>query len=246
MVTLPKHELIPCALKLKDAILGAYDPEAIILFGSLGRGDADEFSDVDLLVVMETVRDPKQLSSEMSEHLNHITEDKHIIIKNLDEFLRHFDIPGTIVFSAVNEGQALFEKQGLWKTRSSVEPYRERKREVLEKEYAQSAREFLDRAESSLQANNLFRCRDFTRFAAVRAIKGLFVMHDMHPPRETDLIELFAGAKELQPWLTRHEGFLSEVNSYCPKNSGNGEKVKSAAMLKSAFRLVEECVGFYT
>jgi predicted nucleotidyltransferase len=37
-------EQMRMALDLKEAILKAYDPEAIILFGSLGRGDGDEFS----------------------------------------------------------------------------------------------------------------------------------------------------------------------------------------------------------
>ena len=31
-----------------------YDPERVILFGSLARGDADEYSDVDVLVVKRT------------------------------------------------------------------------------------------------------------------------------------------------------------------------------------------------
>jgi len=36
-------EQMRLAMALKEALLDAYDPEAIILFGSLGRGDADEF-----------------------------------------------------------------------------------------------------------------------------------------------------------------------------------------------------------
>jgi len=47
-------EQMRLAMALKEALLDAYDPEAMILFGSLGRGDADDFSDVDLLIVMET------------------------------------------------------------------------------------------------------------------------------------------------------------------------------------------------
>ena len=34
--------------------LKEYDPERIILFGSAARGDADEFSDLDIVVVKET------------------------------------------------------------------------------------------------------------------------------------------------------------------------------------------------
>lgn len=34
--------------------LMAYQPEKIILFGSMARGDADEYSDIDLIVVKDT------------------------------------------------------------------------------------------------------------------------------------------------------------------------------------------------
>ena len=34
--------------------LMAYGPEKIILFGSVARGDADEFSDIDLIIVKKT------------------------------------------------------------------------------------------------------------------------------------------------------------------------------------------------
>ena len=34
--------------------LMAYQPEKIILFGSMARGDADEYSDIDLIVIKET------------------------------------------------------------------------------------------------------------------------------------------------------------------------------------------------
>ena len=34
--------------------LMAYKPEKIILFGSMARGDADEYSDIDLIIVKQT------------------------------------------------------------------------------------------------------------------------------------------------------------------------------------------------
>ncbi len=34
--------------------LMAYQPEKIILFGSMARGDADEYSDIDLIVIKNT------------------------------------------------------------------------------------------------------------------------------------------------------------------------------------------------
>ncbi len=95
VIMLLKNNQMRLAMKLKDAILDAYDPEIVILFGSLGRGDADEFSDIDLLVIMETLRDPKELRREISESLDHITTNKHIIVKSVDAFVHQLDIPGT-------------------------------------------------------------------------------------------------------------------------------------------------------
>ena len=34
--------------------LAAYGPEKVILFGSAARGDVDEYSDIDLIVIKET------------------------------------------------------------------------------------------------------------------------------------------------------------------------------------------------
>jgi len=41
-------------MKLIINDLKPYNPERIILFGSAGRGEADEYSDIDLVVIKET------------------------------------------------------------------------------------------------------------------------------------------------------------------------------------------------
>lgn len=238
-----KNNKMQLAMKLKQAVLDLYDPEAVILFGSLGRGDADEFSDIDLLVIMETVRDPKELRSEISESLDYITTNKHIIVKRVDEFIHQLDIPGTLVFPAMNEGQILFEKKGLCKKQPPLDSYAARKQGVIETEYLQKAREYIALAESSLRANNLFRCRDFIKFAAIRAIKGLFVKHDIHPPRDTDLVRLFHSTKKLEPGLIKYNGFLRELNIYCPGKAGNFEDLKNAAILQDTTDFIEHITG---
>jgi predicted nucleotidyltransferase len=176
-------EQMKLATALKDALLDAYDHEAIILFGSLGRADADEFSDVDLLIVMETDRDVKELGEEMAKYLNHLSKDKHTIVRTAENFCRHMDIPGTLVFSAKREGRILYEKAGWCTKHLPTDSYALRKKEVLRQEYAELAHDFLAQARSACQNGNLFRCRDSLRFAAARAIKGLFVKHDIHPLR---------------------------------------------------------------
>jgi predicted nucleotidyltransferase/HEPN domain-containing protein len=233
------------AMTLKEALIDAYDPEAVILFGSLGRGDADEFSDVDLLVVMETYRHVKDVGEEMAERFNHVSKDKHMIVRTPKDFGRQMDIPGTIVFSATREGQILFEKPG-WRTRHRPDDsYATRKKEVMREEYAASARDFLGQAQASLQEDNLFRCRDFARFAAVRALKGLFVKHDIHPPRETDLGDLLNKAKQLEPDLVRHKAFVAELNGYCPGRADSTERKRCLGLFERTSRFADEMLARY-
>jgi predicted nucleotidyltransferase len=233
-------EQMGMASDLKDAILKAYDPEAIILFGSLGRGDGDEFSDVDLLVVIETDRDIKDLGEEMTRQLDSIARDKHIIVRTPREFCRQRDIPGTLVFSVVNEGRVLFEKAG-WQDRCGpIDSYETRKHEVIEKDYGRSARDFLVQAELSLEKGSLFRCRDFVRFSAARALKGIFVKHDLHPPRETDLVSLLDKVCVTEPDLWGYAAFLSELNDYSPNGNNVLEIQRCRSMVERTAAFVEE------
>jgi predicted nucleotidyltransferase/HEPN domain-containing protein len=240
-----KQKQMKLAMALKQALLDSYDPEAIILFGSLGRGDADEFSDVDLLVVMETDKNVKDLSEEVAEYLTPLSKDKHIIVRTPEDVSRQRDIPGTLVYSAIRDGQILFEKTD-WSTRHLPETsYEMRKKEVIDREYVRSANGFLVQATRSLQRGNLFRCRDFARFAAARVIKGLLVKYDVHPPRETDLLKLLDKAKQLESDLVKHRRFIQELNHYCPGNAEPIEALKSRTLLKRTARFVREIIARY-
>ncbi len=232
-------------MALKEALVDAYDPEAVILFGSLGRGDADEFSDVDLLIVMETDLDVKDLGEQMAEALNYLAEEKHVIVRTPETFRRQMDIPGTIVFSAIRDGEILFEKPG-WSTQQApAEPHAIRKKEVLQREYAGLARDFFARAEAYFEEGNVFRCRDFMRFAAARAIKGVFVKQNMQPPREMDLGQLLDEATPLEPDIVRHQAFLGELNAYCPSKADYGEKRRCLGLLERTSRFVDEILAKY-
>jgi predicted nucleotidyltransferase len=240
-----REELMGLAAALREALLDAYEIEAIILFGSLGRGDADEFSDVDLLLVVETDRDAAELGKEMAGYLDALTKDKHVIVKTPQEFCRQKDIPGTLVFSAEKDGRILFDKRG-WRSRHRpTDSYEVRKREVIDREYLRSAFDFLGQARLSLERGSFYRCRDFARFAAARAIKGLFVKHDIHPPRGTDLVDLQNEAKDLEPDLLRFAGFIKELNRYCPGERDPAESRRSGRMVKRTTMFVRGIVPMY-
>jgi predicted nucleotidyltransferase len=236
-------EQMRLAMALKEALVEAYDPEAVILFGSLGRGDADEFSDVDLLVVLETDRNVKELGDEMAADLDYLARDKHLIVRTPESFRRQMDIPGTIVFSAARDGQILFEKPN-WR-RAPADPYATRKREVLRQEYAETAHGFLAQAQASLEEGNVFRCRDLARFAVARAVKGLFVKHDAEPPRETDLDGLLEKAMQHEQDLAQHESFVGELNIYCPGKADSTERRRCRGLLERTSRLVNEILARY-
>ncbi len=89
----------------------------------------------------------------------------------------------------------------------------------------------------------MFRFRDFVKFAAIRAIKGLFVKHDIHPPRDMDLVQLFHSTKKLEPGLRKYNGFLRKLNTYCPGKAGDAEDLKSAAILQNTTDFIEHIAG---
>jgi predicted nucleotidyltransferase len=238
----PPEKLMDVVNHLKEALLEAYEIEAIILFGSLGRGEADEFSDVDLLVVMETDRDTVALGKELAGYLDPVTKDKHIIVKTPKEFCREEDIPGTLAFSAAKEGHFLLKKKGWRRGQMPLCSRDKRRQEVINQEYLRSAFDFLARARSSSQRSNFYRCRDFTKFAAVKAIKGIFVKHDIHPPRGTDLIDLLNTAKELEPGLVQWADFLGKLNGYCPGPADIIESRRSGDLVERTTTFVKEVV----
>ena len=70
------------------AILKSYDPERIILFGSRARGEADEYSDYDLMVIKRTDRPFLDRLRDMVPYLRQITRPAEILVYTPEEFAR--------------------------------------------------------------------------------------------------------------------------------------------------------------
>lgn len=205
--------------RLKSVILEDFDPEMVILFGSTARGDADEFSDIDMMVILDA-SGAEEIAEKISNNTDHITREKHIMVRSPDEFYMQRDIPGTIVFSAFREGKVIYRKPCFKTDISPGKTYEERKKEVIQKEYIGQAFDFLEKARSALKNDNTFRLRDYLRFAAVRAIKSIFVLRDIHPPRDTDLYRLARLANSLHPVVKNIYPLLIELYNYYPGKDG--------------------------
>jgi predicted nucleotidyltransferase len=93
-----------------DRLVREFDPLKIILFGSHARGDANEHSDVDLLVVLRHVDDPGDVMEEMLGALEDVPVPKDVIPTDLDEIDREGDLIGPLLRPALREGKVLYER----------------------------------------------------------------------------------------------------------------------------------------
>lgn len=89
-------------------IVDAYHPDRVILFGSQARGDADQGSDVDLLVVFADEGDRRERQVALRRLLADMPFAKDILVASQQRYLQ--PLPGTAVKSAIAEGITLYER----------------------------------------------------------------------------------------------------------------------------------------
>ena len=93
-----------------DLIVRRFRPDSILLFGSCARGTDTINSDVDLLVVMSAPKSKRQRAFEIRKALRGIRVPKDIVVTTPEEFAWRKDVPGTIEYPALHEGDVLYEK----------------------------------------------------------------------------------------------------------------------------------------
>ena len=97
--------------ELKNRIISTFkpfDPEKIILFGSLARGDSDEVSDIDLMVVYYTDKAFLDRMKELYLSWN-IPKAVDILAYTPGEFEKMMN-ESSFVAEAVKEGEVLYER----------------------------------------------------------------------------------------------------------------------------------------
>jgi len=102
----------PLLQEIVARIVARFDPEAIILFGSCGRGTAGPSSDVDLLVVMASTCPKREQQLKIRLAVRDIPVPKDIIVTTPEEFAWRRDVPGTIERPAATEGEVLYARAG--------------------------------------------------------------------------------------------------------------------------------------
>jgi predicted nucleotidyltransferase len=87
-----------------------FDPERIILFGSLARGDAGPDSDIDLLVVFRHAVERRSTAVALRLAIADIPAPVDFIVTDLDEIERRGGIEGAALGTALREGKVAYHR----------------------------------------------------------------------------------------------------------------------------------------
>ncbi|MBA4370582.1 MAG: nucleotidyltransferase domain-containing protein [Coriobacteriaceae bacterium] len=93
-----------------ECLVSGFDPLRILLFGSRARGEGDERSDFDLLVVLPKVADKHATAVAMLVALGHLAVPVDVIPTDPAEIERRGDAAGSVLHEALHEGEIVYER----------------------------------------------------------------------------------------------------------------------------------------
>lgn len=90
-------------------LVDAAHPEKIILFGSYGRGDFDQRSDLDFLVILSTVEDRIEEMIRLRRVLKDIPMAIDVVVYSRADVEERQHLRGTMLYHALREGKVLHD-----------------------------------------------------------------------------------------------------------------------------------------
>lgn len=95
---------------LAKHIAEKFDPEEILLFGSHAYGEPQSWSDVDLLVIMDTPKGEVETSLEIYKSLPRITFSLDIIVRSREVIERRKKLGDWFLIDITEKGKVLYER----------------------------------------------------------------------------------------------------------------------------------------
>ena len=95
-----------------EIIARGWDPLQIVLFGSRGRGDGHEYSDVDLLVVLDDCNDRSRTRHDIREALLPLRVPTDIVVTTPALLIKRACLVGAVERKAVLDGRILYVRGG--------------------------------------------------------------------------------------------------------------------------------------
>ncbi len=91
-------------------IVATVQPERILLFGSVARGQSNADSDLDMLVVVRGPAHRRALAQEIYKNLHGILTPVDIVVATEQDIQKHGQAIGSILRPALKEGQVIYER----------------------------------------------------------------------------------------------------------------------------------------
>jgi predicted nucleotidyltransferase len=91
--------------------LKKYNPEKIIVFGSYSRGDSDEYSDLDFVVIKKTKKRFLRRLIEVAKLIDNNLGDVDVFVYTPEEFRRMIEWENPFIENVLNEGRVIYEKK---------------------------------------------------------------------------------------------------------------------------------------
>lgn len=92
---------------IAQRLVAAADPVKVILFGSYARGDADEDSDLDFLVVEREVGNAMQEMVRLRRAVGSVGVGVDVLVVSEQDLEDRAHLPGTVLYQALKEGTLL-------------------------------------------------------------------------------------------------------------------------------------------
>ena len=95
--------------RITGRIVKKFRPQKIILFGSYAGGTATEESDLDLLIIKDSLLPSRLQNRKVRKLLSGMRVPVDVIVKTPEEFQTYKDIIGTVVYPAHKFGKVIYE-----------------------------------------------------------------------------------------------------------------------------------------